>query len=556
LAARVTRRFVQRPLLACTATLVAAFSLAPLTRPASAQSAQGAPEPFAQLASEDRETMQAGIVALGSRSEPEALIVLEALEAGTLRVGAGGRLLVREAGSARLSDPLAKTTIAVSAAGKLTEPVVTNMVRRALTAALAQLRLRSKDAAVRLHAAQDLVDNPMQQAAAVLRAAQRVERDGAVRDKMELALAQLDLADPKPQNRLAAVRTLGRLGEPSLALLLEPLTKRGADGKYLESDAQVRDAAVDVLHGFERTALLFRVLRDLLYGVSLGSVLLLAALGLAITFGVMGVINMAHGEMLMLGAYATYVAQTLFQKHLPAFFDYYLVLAVPLAFVTCMLTGVLIERVVIRHLYGRPLETLLATWGISLGLIQSVRLLFGAQNVTVSNPSFLSGAVTLMPDVVLPYSRVATIAFVTAIVALVFYVLARTSVGLQVRAITQNRRMARCVGIRTARVDMLTFGLGSAVAGLGGVALSQLGNVGPELGQGYIVDSFMVVVVGGVGNVLGTVYSALGLGVVNKLLEPVAGAVLGKILVLVALILFIQGRPQGLFALKGRAAES
>jgi urea transport system permease protein len=270
----------------------------------------------------------------------------------------------------------------------------------------------------------------------------------------------------------------------------------------------------------------------------------------------MGVINMAHGEMLMLGAYSAYVAQLVCQRYAPSFADSYLFLALPLAFVVCLLTGVLIERVVIRHLYGRPLETLLATWGISLILIQVVRVVFGAQNVTVANPPMLSGGVTLMPDVVLPYARVATIVFASAIVLLVFFVLSKTSVGLQVRAITQNRRMARCVGIRTSRVDMLTFGLGSAVAGLGGVALSQLGNVGPELGQGYIVDSFMVVVVGGVGNVLGTVLSAVGLGVVNKLLEPVAGAVLGKIILLGFIILFIQSRPQGLFALKGRAAES
>jgi urea transport system permease protein len=258
----------------------------------------------------------------------------------------------------------------------------------------------------------------------------------------------------------------------------------------------------------------------------------------------------------MLGAYSTYVVQRLFETRFPGAMDWYLPAAVPVAFVACAAVGMLLERTVLRFLYGRPLESLLATWGISLILIQIVRLVFGAANVTVANPSWLSGGYELMSGVVLPYTRLATIAFVAVVVVGLWYVLNRTSLGLQVRAITQNRRMARCVGIRTARVDTLTFGIGSGVAGLGGVALSQIGNVGPELGQSYIVDSFMVVVVGGVGNLFGTIYAALGLGTVNKLLEPAAGAVLGKILVLAFIILFIQRRPQGLFALKGRAAET
>ena len=517
--------------------------------------AQSAQALSMQLGSDDRKAVQEAIVALGRLQAPEALVVLEALEAGTLRVTAEGRVLVRQ-DAATLRDPFGGAKVQAASAGKLIEPAVTNTVRRVLKNAVSTQRLRSSDVKARLLAATVIAESPTAEVAAALRTAVAKEHDEGVRDVMELALAQLDLTSPEAKKRLTAVRTLARVGEPSHAQLLTPLTERSPDGKYLEPDAEVREAAQSTLSSFERTAFLFRVLRDFLYGVSLGSVLLLAALGLAITFGVMGVINMAHGEMLMLGAYSAYVAQTLFQRYAPSFADSYLWLAVPLAFVTCMLTGVLIERLVIRHLYGRPLETLLATWGVSLVLIQVVRLVFGAQNVTVGNPPLLSGGVTLMPDVVLPYARVATIGFAAAIVLLVFWVLAKTSVGLQVRAITQNRRMARCVGIRTSRVDMLTFGLGSAVAGLGGVALSQLGNVGPELGQGYIVDSFMVVVVGGVGNVLGTVLSALGLGVVNKLLEPLAGAVLGKIILLGFIILFIQSRPQGLFALKGRAAES
>jgi urea transport system permease protein len=296
--------------------------------------------------------------------------------------------------------------------------------------------------------------------------------------------------------------------------------------------------------------------RDLFYGLSLGSVLLLAALGLAVTFGLMRVINMAHGEMLMLGAYSTYVAQRAFEAYFPGAFDYYIVLAIPLAFVVCMLVGMLLERTVIRFLYGRPLETLLATWGISLFLIQTVRLIFGAQNVSVANPSWLSGGYELLAGVVLPYNRIATVLFVSMVVLFVNWLLKRTPLGLQVRAITQNRGMAACMGIPTARVDMLTFGVGSGIAGLGGVALSQLGNVGPELGQLYIVDSFLVVVVGGVGKIAGSVVAAVGLGTINKVLEPFAGAVLGKIFLLVFVVLFIQRRPQGLFALKGRSAES
>jgi urea transport system permease protein len=284
--------------------------------------------------------------------------------------------------------------------------------------------------------------------------------------------------------------------------------------------------------------------------------LLLAALGLAITFGLMGVINMAHGEMLMIGAYSTFVVQNLFKEYLPNLFDWYLIAAIPTAFIVSGVIGIIMERTVIRHLYGRPLETLLATWGISLVLIQTVRLIFGAQNVEVANPSYLSGGIQAFSGVVLPFNRIAIIIFVIFVVISVWTLLQKSSLGLQVRAVTQNRGMASCVGISTRKIDMYTFGLGSGVAGLGGLALSQIGNVGPELGQLYIVDSFMVVVLGGVGKIAGTVAGAMGLGVLNKFLEPVAGAVLGKILILVLIIIVIQKRPQGLFALKGRMADN
>ena len=269
----------------------------------------------------------------------------------------------------------------------------------------------------------------------------------------------------------------------------------------------------------------------------------------------MGVINMAHGELMMIGAYATYVMQGVFQKYFPGAFDWYLVAAVPAAFLASALMGAVLERGVIRFLYGRPLETLLATWGISLILIQLVRVTFGAQNVEVANPAWLSGGVQVLPNLVLPYNRIVIIGFALFVVVLTWLLLNKTRLGLNVRAVTQNRNMAACCGVPTGRVDMLAFGLGSGIAGLGGVALSQIGNVGPDLGQSYIIDSFLVVVLGGVGQLAGSVLAAFGLGVVNKFLEPQIGAVLGKILILALIILFIQKRPQGLFALKGRVID-
>jgi urea transport system permease protein len=533
--------------------MLAAAVLASQLLAASAR-AQPLNELAAQLGSDDRKVMQAAIVALGNRDEPAAQRVLEALEAEHLRVSTTGQPLVLDPKSQRWVDTI--TGHPIGEANGLKQPLVTNTLRRSLTIALAQLRLRSKDPEVRLAAAEVLAAEATPALTPTIRRALGREGDARVRKRLALALAQVDLRSDDRARRLAAVRAVGEMAEPSLKPELQRLLERRADHSYAEPDGAVREAARSALSAVERKELFIRIARDLIYGLSLGSVLLLAALGLAITFGMMGVINMAHGEMLMLGAYATYVVQRVFEQHFPSALAYYLPAALPVAFVTCLLVGIALERSVIRFLYGRPLETLLATWGISLGLIQSVRLIFGAQNVTVANPSWLSGGWELMSDVVVPYTRLATIVFVGVVVTFVWYLLNRTTLGLQVRAITQNRRMARCIGIRTSRVDTLTFGVGSAVAGLGGVALSQIGNVGPELGQGYIVDSFMVVVVGGVGNLFGTLFAALGLGTVNKLLEPISGAVLGKILVLGFIILFIQRRPQGLFALKGRAAET
>jgi urea transport system permease protein len=291
-------------------------------------------------------------------------------------------------------------------------------------------------------------------------------------------------------------------------------------------------------------------------GISLGSILLLVALGLAITYGLMGVINMAHGELMMIGAYATYVVQGVFQKYMPGLFDWYLLAAVPVAFMASALMGAALERGIIRFLYGRPLETLLATWGISLMLQQLVRSIFGAQNVGVENPVWMSGGVQVLGNLSLPYNRLVIIGFALAVLGGVAFLISKTRLGLFVRGVTQNRSMASCMGVNTARIDTYAFALGSGIAGLAGCALSQVGNVGPDLGQGYIVDSFLVVVLGGVGQLAGTVYAALGLGILNKFLEGWAGAVLAKIAVLVFIIIFIQKRPQGIFAMKGRSAEA
>ncbi|WP_338512197.1 urea ABC transporter permease subunit UrtB [Pseudomonas poae] len=376
------------------------------------------------------------------------------------------------------------------------------------------------------------------------------ETDENVHTALSLALANLQLVDSDPVVRLAAVRLLGGTGDPLARTRLEALLAPG-----VETDAAVHTAAETSLAQVKRKLMVGEILGQAFSGMSLGSILLLAALGLAITFGLLGVINMAHGEMLMLGAYSTYVVQLLMQRYVPAAIEFYPLIALPVAFFVTACIGMALERTVIRHLYGRPLETLLATWGISLMLIQLVRLVFGAQNVEVSNPEWLSGGIQVLPNLVLPYNRIVIIAFALFVVVLTWLLLNKTRLGLNVRAVTQNRNMAACCGVPTGRVDMLAFGLGSGIAGLGGVALSQIGNVGPDLGQSYIIDSFLVVVLGGVGQLAGSVMAAFGLGIANKILEPQIGAVLGKILILALIILFIQKRPQGLFALKGRVID-
>jgi urea transport system permease protein len=425
-----------------------------------------------------------------------------------------------------------------------------NRLRTLINNALASQRLLSDDAAVRLQAAQTLGQEAKPEQRALLEQRLRMEADNSVKDALTSALANLQLTDPAPAVRLAAVRLLGDSGEPHARTRLMALTNPAN-----EIDADVRKAAMTSLKQVERRLLVGDLLGQAFTGLSLGSILLLAALGLAITYGLLGVINMAHGEMLMLGAYSTYVVQLLFQRLAPEWLVLYPLLALPVAFFITAAIGMALERTVIRHLYGRPLETLLATWGISLMLIQLVRVVFGAQNVEVANPAWLSGGIQILPNLLLPYNRLIIIGFVFAVLILTWALLNMTRLGLNIRAVTQNRNMAACCGVPTGRIDMLAFGLGSGIAGLGGVALSQVGNVGPDLGQGYIIDSFLVVVLGGVGQLAGSVMAAFGLGIANKILEPQIGAVLGKILILALIILFIQKRPQGLFALKGRVID-
>ncbi len=503
------------------------------------------------LAAGSRDTIMQSIEALPDLGDKGTLRALLALQEKRLGRDGSGRAVIFD--EDKPSAVYADTGGPFSGDLKTLEfPVINNRVRRILKTAIAEMSLFSDDHRIRLQAARELARSPRQDSAERIRKALKQEDDVAVRDALNLALALIEINSDQKPIRLKAIGQLGQSGNNQFISLLKPMLSKNGNGQFNEPDAEIRKAARQAVATIESHVLMVRSVQDMFYGISLGSVLLLAALGLAITFGLMGVINMAHGEMLMLGAYATYVTQNLFQAYLPGAMNWYLPAALPIAFGVACLVGIVLERCIIRFLYGRPLETPLATWGISLVLIQTVRLIFGAQNVEVANPSWLSGAAEPITGLILTYNRLAIIGFVVVTVMLVHGLLNYTSLGLKVRSVTQNRPMAAAMGIHTARVDMWTFGIGSGIAGLGGVALSQIGNVGPELGQGYIVDSFMVVVLGGVGKIAGTVCGAMGLGIINKFIEPHTGAVLGKIILLIFIILFIQKRPQGMFAQKIR----
>lgn len=417
-----------------------------------------------------------------------------------------------------------------------------NTLRKYLRSKLGSLSLSNPDPKIRLASANGLLETVTPDMLPQLQDLLSKETDEKVKDSLNLAIQLASLSASDKANKLAAIQALEGNLNPAVRNKMTVLST--------DADSDIAKAAKTTLRSIEDKAALSAQMETLFFGLSLGSVLVLAAIGLAITFGVMGVINMAHGELIMLGAYTTYFIQ----KLMPNFIDYSLFLAIPAAFIVSGLMGILIERTVIRHLYGRPLETLLATFGISLILQQLVRTVVSPQNVPVSNPSWMSGSLEINSVLSLTYNRLYIILFCLIVFAILYFVLRNTNLGLQVRAVSQNRAMARAMGVRSARVDALTFGLGSGIAGVAGVALSQLTNVGPNLGQAYIIDSFMVVVFGGVGNLWGTLVAGLSLGVINKFLEPWAGAVLAKILVLVFIVLFIQKRPRGLFPQKGRAA--
>ncbi len=488
----------------------------------------------------------AGVVASGN---PLAATVIGALQQGSLLFSAQDkRVFIRDA-SDKLTDAATGQPVVGGVPADLAPVRLNNRLRGLVEAAVGSLTLMAPDPGKRLEAARAVFKSRDANALPALDQAIAKETDPAVKQALVEARAAvvLNLDSASDADKIAAIAVIRQRGNQDALGLLSGLPATAAPA--------VKEAAAEAIAAVQKSLLVWTALQNTWYGLSLGSVLLLAAIGLAITFGVMGVINMAHGEMVMLGAYTTFVVQEVIRARNPALFDYSLAFAIPLAFLVAGGVGILIERGVIRFLYGRPLETLLATWGLSLILQQAVRTIFGPTNKDVGNPSWMSGSFDL-GQITVTYNRLWIIVFTLLIFAGLLGLLRFTRLGLEMRAVTQNRAMAASMGIKTSRIDALTFGLGSGIAGLAGVALSQIDNVSPNLGQGYIIDSFLVVVFGGVGNLWGTLVGAFTLGIANKFLEPFAGAVLGKIAILVLIILFIQKRPRGLFALKGRAVEA
>jgi len=490
-----------------------------------------------------------GINEVVASGNARAAAIIAALQEGRLLFSAESKRIFIGEPPDRLSDAATGEPVAGSPPADLAPVRLNNRLRRIVEATLGSLTLMAPDPGKRLEAAQAVLRSKDANALPALDQAIAKESDARVKQALIEARAAvvLYLDGASDADKIEAIDQISRRGDQEALALL--------GGLPANASAPVKKAAADAIASIQSSLAIWTAVQNTWYGLSLGSVLLLAAIGLAITFGVMGVINMAHGEMVMLGAYTTYVVQEAIRAHNPALFDYSLAFAIPLAFLFAGLVGILIERGIIRFLYGRPLETLLATWGLSLILQQAVRTAFGPTNKDVGNPSWMSGAFDL-GHITITYNRLWIIVFTLLIFVGLLALLRYTRFGLEMRAVTQNRAMAASMGIRTSRIDALTFGLGSGIAGLAGVALSQIDNVSPNLGQGYIIDSFMVVVFGGVGNLWGTLVGAFTLGIANKFLEPYAGAVLAKIAILVLIILFIQKRPRGLFALKGRAVEA
>jgi urea transport system permease protein len=513
--------------------------------PAQAGPFEDAVSQFANDSFSDTEEAVNALVASGN---PLALPIISALQEERLVADPQSKKVFIKQPDGKVLDAAtgAAVTDDVSA---LDNVRLNNRLRRSVEAAISSLTLNAADPAKRIAAAQSVFKTRDAADLEKVEAALQKETNAAAKRAFASARAAILLFSPDASeaDKIEAIATIRARGDQEALALLSELPA--------DSPPAVTRTAASAISAIRSNLAIWQAAQNAWYGVSLGSVLLLAAIGLAITFGVMGVINMAHGEMVMLGAYTTFVVQELIRTRYPALFDYSLLIAVPLAFLVAGAIGVLIERSIIRFLYGRPLETLLATWGISLVLQQAVRTLFGPTNREVGNPSWMSGAFEL-GQLTITYNRLWIVCFTLAVFLILLAMLRYTSLGLEMRAVTQNRRMAAAMGIATSRVDALTFGLGSGIAGIAGVALSQIDNVSPNLGQSYIIDSFMVVVFGGVGNLWGTLVGALTLGIANKFLEPVAGAVLGKIAILVLIILFIQKRPRGLFALKGRSVEA
>jgi urea transport system permease protein len=485
---------------------------------------------------------------LSGLSDPRVVPVLQALAQDRLSARADGSLIYKDGDIYR--DAMTGQPVRDVKPDDLSDVTENNRLRGVLQGVLGQLTLGSPDPALRIKGAQAIADQPTPSSIADLTKALANEHDPDVREAMTKTLAMLDLRSPDKAKRLAAVDRLKGSTDPNVRGQLLRLLAN-------ETDPDVRKDAQAAADAISSRLTYIGLGVNLFEGISLGSILLLAAIGLSITFGVMGVINMAHGEMIMLGAYATFVVQQAFRAFLPpAMMSAYLIVAVPVAFAITGLIGIVLERSVIRFLYGRPLETLLSTWGISLILQQGVRSIFGPDNQAVANPAWMTGGMQLIGGFTLTWNRTVIIFFCLAVLGALAAFLRYSSFGLHMRAVAQNRPMASAMGIRTGRIDAFTFGLGSGIAGIAGVALSQIGNVSPNLGQIYIVNCFLVVVFGGVGSLWGTLAGAFSLGVATKFIEPFAGAIVGQILVLVFIILFIQRRPRGLFALKGRMAET
>jgi urea transport system permease protein len=531
---------------ACLVALLFAFVLV-LGHTAARADALG--DALAHFTADDYDETNAGITAVAASGSPRAEAILRALESGNLMYSAERKAVYIQDDASKLFDAATGQPVAGDPPADLDTVSINNRLRGTIDAAIGGLTLLSHDPGKRYDAAQAVFKSREASVLPTLESAIAKEQDPRIKQALLQARAAIILSSDtaSDDDKIAAVAAIQQRGDQDALGLLQSLPSGTSE--------PVVKAAATAAAAVQTRLTAWTTVQNAWYGISLGSVLLLAAIGLAITFGVMGVINMAHGEMVMIGAYVTFVVQETIRTRNPALLDYSLAIAIPLAFLVAGFVGILIERCIIRFLYGRPLETLLATWGLSLILQQAVRTMFGPNNREVDNPSFMSGAFDL-GGITITYNRLWIICFALAVFVALLALLRFTRFGLEMRAVTQNRPMAASMGIRTSTIDALTFGLGSGIAGMAGVALSQIDNVSPNLGQGYIIDSFMVVVFGGVGNLWGTLVGSFVLGIANKFLEPVAGAVLGKIAILVLIILFIQKRPRGLFALKGRAVEA